>query len=110
MDGDVMAIVPLKQTVIVTKAGVSDGWGGTTPGGEVTHKARVSEQTEIVKNRLGEEVVSSMKIIFDKLPDIRYDDVITYTNELDVTIERNPLSIEPKRMFNGKPILTEVHV
>lgn len=105
-----MAIIPLKQTVIVTKPGTSDGWGGAVPGAKVMYKARVTDETKIVKNRLGEEAVSSMTIIFDKLPDIRYDDVITYTNELGDTIERTPLAIEPKRMLNGKPIITEVYV
>lgn len=105
-----MAIIPLKQTVIVTKPGTSDGWGGSVPGVSITYKVRVSERTEIVKNQVGEEAVSSMTIIFDKLPDIRYDDVITYTNELGDTIERTPLAIEPKRMLNGKPIITEVYV
>lgn len=105
-----MAIIALNQQVIVTKPGTSDGWGGTVPGVSITHKVRVSERTEIVKNQVGEEAVSSMTIIFNKLPDVRYDDVITYTNELGDTIERSPLAIEPKRMLNGKPIITEVYV
>ncbi|CAM2951652.1 hypothetical protein PASE110613_09120 [Paenibacillus sediminis] len=105
-----MAIIPLKQTVTVTKAGADSGWGHTDSGAVVMYKARVTEQTSVVINQFGAEAVSSMTIIFDKLPDVSYDDVITYTNELGVTIARKPLAIEPRRMLNGKPILTEVYV
>lgn len=105
-----MPLIPLKQTVSITKPGTDDGWGGTTPGVVVPYKARVSEETNVVTNQYGEEATTSLRIIFDKLPDVSYDDVITYTNELGVTVERKPVSIEVKRGINGKPLLTEVFV
>lgn len=105
-----MPIIPLKQSVIVTKPGVDDGWGHPAPGATFTAKVRVAEETRIVNNQFGAEVVSSMTVIFDKLPDVAYDDTLTYTNELGVTISRKPLSIEPRRGINGKPLLTEVFV
>lgn len=105
-----MAYIPLKQTVTVTKPGVDDGWGGATPGDVITYKARATEETNVVTNQYGEEATTSLRIILDKLPDVSYDDVITYTNELGVTVERNPVSIEVKRGLNGKPLLTEVFV
>lgn len=105
-----MAIIPLKQTIVVTKADGSDGWGGTVPGEEITFKARVTESTKIVTNKAGEEAVASLHILLDKLADISYDDVITYTNELDVTVTRGPLKIGVKRGIGGKAVLTEVFV
>jgi hypothetical protein len=105
-----MAIIPLKQAVKVTKPAINTGWGHAESGVEITLKARVVEEIRVVKNQVGEEVVSSMSAIFDKLPDITYDDVITFTNELGVTISRTPLSLEPRRGINGKPLLTEVYV
>ncbi|MEK3776851.1 hypothetical protein MHB85_20320 [Paenibacillus sp. FSL K6-4396] len=51
-----------------------------------------------------------MTILLDKLPDITYDDTITYTNELGVTIARKPVAIKPRRMLSGRPVLTEVNV
>lgn len=105
-----MAIIPLKQTVTVTKPGKDDGWGGKEPGAVVTYKARVSEETNVVTNQYGEEATTSLRIILDKLPDVSYDDVITYRNELGVKVERKPVSIEVKRGINGKPLLTEVFV
>lgn len=105
-----MPVIPLNQTVTVTKPGKDDGWGGSEPGAILTYKARVTEETNVVTNQYGEEATTSLRIILDKLPDVSYDDVITYTNELGVTVERNPVSIEVKRGLNGKPLLTEVFV
>ncbi|ANY67733.1 hypothetical protein BBD42_15610 [Paenibacillus sp. BIHB 4019] len=105
-----MAILPLKQTVTITKAGVSDGWGRTAAAEVITLKARVEETTKVVTNQAGEEAVADMRILLDKLAAIAYDDVITYVNELGVTIERRPIKIRPIRMFSGRAILTEVYV
>jgi len=107
-----MAIVPLKQTVYVRKliAGNNDGWGVEEYGEPIEYKARATEQVEKVMNQLGEEVTASVKILFDKLPDINYGDIVSYTNELGVKIERQPLSIRPIRMVNGKATLTAVHL
>lgn len=107
-----MAIVPLKQTVYVRKliTDTSDGWDVEEYGEPIEYKARATEQVEKVMNQLGEEVTASVKILFDKLPDISYDDIVSFTNELGVKIERQPLSIRPVRMVNGKPTLTAVHL
>ncbi|WP_340028999.1 hypothetical protein MHB71_05120 [Paenibacillus sp. FSL H7-0940] len=105
-----MPLVAMNQTITVTKAGASDGWGDKTDDVVVVYKARVTEQTKTVVNTFGEEAVSSMTILLDKLPDISYDDTITYTNELGVTIARKPIAIKPKRMYSGRPGLTEVNV
>ncbi|NOU98480.1 hypothetical protein [Paenibacillus planticolens] len=105
-----MALVPLKQTITVTKAGVTDEWGDVGPGDELTLKARVVEETKIITAASGKEAVTSLHIYLDKLADISYDDTITFTNENGVTVERKPLSIAVKRGFSSKPILTEVFV
>lgn len=106
----VMPLVAMNQTIIVTKAGASDGWGNNVDAAIVEYKARVTEETKTVVNNYGEEAVSSMSILLDKLPDISYDDTITYTNELGVTIKRKPVAIKPRRMLSGRPVLTEVNV
>lgn len=107
-----MAIVPLKQSAIVHKPASRNEWGETTPGTQVTLKCRADERVEYVRNpastTLGDEVVSNVQLLFDKMPDIRYDDVIEYANEIGVTVKRKPILIAPIRMLNGKPSLTEV--
>ena len=105
-----MAIVPLKQTAIIHKPGGKDDWGRDLPGETIVLKCRADERTEVVKNQLGEEVVSSVQLMFDKLPDISYDDTIEFTNELGVTVKRKPVNIEPIRAINGKPMLTAVYL
>ncbi|MET3658523.1 hypothetical protein [Sporosarcina psychrophila] len=115
MDGDVtVALIPLKQTVLVHKPETTNDWGETTSLPPITLKCRADEKVEYVKNfastTLNAEVLSSVQLLFNKLPDIRYDDVIEFTNELDVTVKRKPLLIEPIRMINGKPTLTAVYL
>ncbi|NHN31133.1 hypothetical protein [Paenibacillus agricola] len=110
-----MAIIPLKQTIQITPANGIDEWGEPAPGVPFTLKARVTETTKVVAtqsegNKTAEEAVATLRIILDKLADVSYDDVITYTNELDVTVARKPLKIEIKRMLSGKAIVTEVFV
>lgn len=107
-----MAIIPLKQTVTVRKLVKvdDDGWDEETWSEPITHKVRATEKVEIVMNALGEEKTASVKLLFDKLPDIAYTDEITYENELGVKITRTPLSIKPIRMVNGKSTLTAVHL
>lgn len=105
-----MALIPLKQTATVTKPGTMDNWGNGTPGEIITMKCRADETVKVIVNSLGKEVVSSVSLLFDKLPNITYDDVINYTNELGVAVERTPELIAPIRMINGKPALTEVHL
>lgn len=106
-----MALIPLKQSVTIIREGETDEWGEViTPPVLFTLKCRVDEDTKIVKNSIGDEVVAGLEIVFNKLPDIRMSDFIEYTNELDVTVKRTPIKIEPVRMVNGKPALTVVYL
>lgn len=105
-----MALIPLKQTVTVTSPASIDGWGEEVSGAAQVHKARVESDTRVVTNQHGNEAVTSLRIIFDKLPDISYNHAITYTNELGATVTRTPIRIEVKRGLNGKALLTEVYV
>ena len=104
-----MPMVPMKQSVTIKRKGELDEWGEGSAPTEFKLKCRVDELTQVVQNQLGNEVVSGLEILLDKLPDVRYDDVIEYTNELGVTIRRTPVKIEPVRMPNGKPTLTAVY-
>lgn len=104
-----MAVIPFKQTITLHKADASDDWGEYTTLPPITLKCRVDETTSVVKNQIGEEVVSGMTVWLDKLADVSYDDTIEYTNELGVTVKRKPIKIEPVRGINGKPIFTFVY-
>lgn len=105
-----MAIIPLKQKAFVRKyiADNNDGWATDDYAAPVEYAVRATERFEVVTNQLGEEVTASLKLMFDRMPDVGYDDMFSYTNELGHTIERKPISIKPTRMINGKPTLTSV--
>lgn len=116
-----MAVIPLKQTVTIRNLIVSnvDGWDTSEYGLPFTLKCRATETlktiesssvTDGLKKTVDESAVATLVLLFDKLPNINYDSEITFTNELGVTITRKPTLIQPIRMINGKPTLTEVHL
>lgn len=100
----------MKQTVTIRRPDGRDDWGNPIPGETYEYPCRVDEKTQVITNQYGEEAVSSAEIMLWKLVDIRYDDVIEFTNELGVTIKRKPVKIEPLRWFDGKPRYTVVYV
>ena len=109
MDDDIMAIIPMKDTATIKRQGAKDDWGNVTGEPvEFTLKCRADMVTTVVQNQLGEEVVSSATFMFDKLADVRSDDVISYTNELGVTVERTPVKIDYPKIT--KVVLTRVYV
>lgn len=105
-----MPIVPMKQAVEVAKPGARDDWGNTQPGVTLSYNCRAEETVETVTNQYGEEAVATVKLLFDKLADIRYDDTITYENEIGVTVARKPQRIEIIRWPSGKAAITKVYL
>lgn len=105
-----MAIIPLKQKASVRKyiADNNDGWATDDYAEPIEYAVRATERFEVVTNHLGEEVTASLKLMFDKMPDVGYNDMFSYTNELGHTIERKPISIKYTRMVSGKATLTSV--
>lgn len=110
-----MAILPMKQTVIIKRGGELDEWGNEIPETMFPLTCRVDEGSTLRTYRSvgmtnSEIVVATARIIFDKLVDIRETDSIVFTNELGQTFEKNPKEINVKRGVSGKPMLTEVIV
>lgn len=110
-----MAIVPLKNEVTIKRGGGVDDWGNPIAPVTFTLACRIDEGSKLTVSKTGglnnaETAVAEAKLLFDKLADIRYNDEISFTNELGVTITRKPMSINVKRMITGKPILTEVFI
>lgn len=110
-----MPIVPMKQTVIRKRGGGLDDWGNPLSPSESVLKCRVDEGSTLTRymsagTSSSETIVANARLLFDKLADIRYDDILVFTNELGNTIERKPKEINVKRNNVGKPIMTEVFV
>jgi hypothetical protein len=110
-----MALVPMNQTVTISRGGDGvDDWGNPLAPTTFTVACSVNEGSEVVQQLSGglnssETAIARAKILFDKLADIRYTDEISFTNELGETITRKPKEINVKRM-NGKPLITEVFI
>ncbi|WP_350303561.1 hypothetical protein [Bacillus pumilus] len=105
----------MRQTVTVKRlSDERDVWGNpATEAEEFTLKCRIDEGSIAVKTRSNsiiksEETVASARILLDRLADVRYTDIISYTNELGETMEKRPKEINPKRHIGGKAIMTEV--
>lgn len=88
-----MAIIPLKQRVVVTPVlrddegnPITDRWDRPITGEPFTLKCRFSQGTKLVRSAtgsggvhgtIGQEVVSLGEFIFDKHPNLTYDDKLT---------------------------------
>jgi hypothetical protein len=110
-----MPLIPLKQTITITRSGGVDEWGNTIPTETLTLACRVDEGSQLIVGKSEgttetKQVVAEAKITLDKLGDVRYTDTIAFTNELGETIERKPKQIDVKRLIGGKPALTVVYV
>ena len=105
-----MPIIPMNQTVTIHRPGGKDDWGRKIPGETIVLHCRAEETTEVITNQYGEEATATLKLYFDKLADIRYDDTIEYVNELGVAVSRKPQRIEVKRWLSSQPALTVVYV
>lgn len=102
---------PTPHTVIVYKPGEEDFWGDTIVEEIVlVIKCRVDEKTQVVKNRMGDEVVVGAEIMFRGLPNIDYDDKIEFINERGSSLKREPELIAPARKLNGKALYTSVYL
>ena len=110
-----MALVPMKQTVSIKReSGELNIYGKRANVETLTKKCRALEGSHVTEDKasaeVGKTVVVSLKLLFDKLAEITYDDEITYVNELGTTYAGKPKNITVRRDFAGKAVLTEVFV
>ncbi|WP_342537354.1 hypothetical protein [Sporosarcina sp. FSL K6-3508] len=101
---------PTPHTVTVYKPGEDDFWSNAGDAVVLIIKCRVDEKTQVVKNRMGDEVVVGAEIMFRGLPDIDYDDKIEFINERGNSLKREPELIAPARKLNGKALYTSVYL
>lgn len=110
-----MPIIPMRQIIQVSRDSSSElnRWGNPKAPKKFELKCRIDEGSNVVSSRTpgvvkGEEVVATARILIDKLADVKYQDVLSFTNELGETVQRKPKEINVRRNIGGKPILTEV--
>ncbi|PEF03391.1 hypothetical protein COM97_27000 [Bacillus thuringiensis] len=110
-----MAIVPMKQEIKKTRSsGELNAWGKPEKVETVVLKCRATEGSHTTTDRsskiVGATIVCELKLIFDKLADITYDDEISYVNEAETEFKGRPKNIKISRDLGGKPILTTVYL
>lgn len=109
------SFIPMRQEVTVIRAQtdengdlILDPWGKPIMGEPEMFKCRAREGTEIVEDTQGEQVVSRVSFLLDRLVRVNYADNLEYTNEIGITYTGKPKSIRVTRDFDGKAILTKV--
>ena len=115
-----MAIIPLKQTITITRVGELGDWGVPTGSSETfTLKCRIDEGSRMARTDLNvgggsginsEEVIEVTSILLNKYADVRYTDTITFTDAGGKLVTVRPIKISVISGLNGKPVLTEVIV
>lgn len=103
-------MIPLKQTVELTKAGGLDEWGQPVPGRTQTLKCRIDQASKAVKTQEGREVLSSAEILFKGLVAVNYGDALEWKDEAGNKHTMSPLTIAVIRDLAGKPVFTKVVV
>lgn len=102
--------VPLNNTVTISPFVDNDpDYNEPIYGTPYEAKCRVTNDTKLVRNRHGQEVVSTAQLLFNKLPRISISDKFDFIDENGVVYAYTPISLEPKRWLNGKAILTVVN-
>jgi hypothetical protein len=104
-----MSLIPLKETVIVEKAGSLDDWGRPTGVTTETFACRIDYQTEIVKNDKGEDVVSKATILIDGFAPVKTSDTVKWSDSYG-DHEAKPLSVSPLKDLLSKVLFTRVVV
>jgi len=106
-----MAWLPMKDTVTVTPIiGRDDDWNEPIYGDPVTLKCRIDEKQRVVKDRNGNEVVSSVTFYFDKFTDIKFESEIAWTMLNGTKRTANPIAIATHKHVSNKPLITVVNV
>ncbi len=103
-----MALIPLKNTVTIRSGGSVDAWGNPTYDSESTHKCRIDEKTELVRNQNGSEVVSNIQILIEKTVSVSYDDEISFKLADGKKVDDKPIAIGRLKDISGNVLFTAV--
>ncbi|SFH23044.1 hypothetical protein SAMN05660649_04369 [Desulfotomaculum arcticum] len=105
-----MALIPLNQSVKITKGGDLDEWGQPRPGRGMTLKCRIDQHSQLVKTQDGKEAVTSATILLNGLVTVNYSDLLEWKDETGNQYSLHPLTVAIVRDFTGKPLFTKVAV
>ncbi|MCW2278735.1 hypothetical protein [Heliophilum fasciatum] len=103
-------MIPLKQTVSITKGGELDAWGVPAAGIQTAYKCRIDEKTDRIQGPNGGEVQTTADILIKGLVQIGFSDAIEWVDESGLAYVKSPLVVQVIRDLGGKPLFTKVTV
>jgi hypothetical protein len=105
-----MALIPLKDSIIVITGGALDEWGVSAVGVSTTYKCRIDEGTRLTRNQNGDEVVTTTQVLINGGVAVDYDDEFTWTDSSGVQRTRKPIRISAIKDFSSRVLFTEVEL
>ncbi|MBC9786306.1 hypothetical protein H1S01_17750 [Heliobacterium chlorum] len=103
-------MIPMKQTVAIRKAGELDIWGKPSFGEPTVYPCRIDASNKRVQQSNGQEATSCATILIKGLVPVSLSDQIEWSDEIDQTYSKTPVTIAIIRDFSGKPLFTQVVV
>lgn len=103
-----MALIPLPDKITIKKATGVDSWGKPIYGQSFDYNCRIEEGSQQIVDQHGNTIMATFKIYFEGVVDVQYADKISFTNELNQTIERSPAKIQLIKFLDGTVWFTVV--
>ncbi|MBA4542892.1 hypothetical protein H1164_08255 [Thermoactinomyces daqus] len=103
-----MALIPLPDKITIKKATGVDSWGKPIYGEEIDYNCRIEEGSQQIVDQHGNTIMTTFKIFLEGAVDVQYVDKISFTNELNQTVERSPAKIQLIKFIDGTAVLTVV--
>lgn len=107
-----LGFLPMPHKVTIETAGELDAWGIATAGKSTTVNARVSYNTkkEEITLASGESITFTARALLEGLPEVEYEDYITFTDERGKSFRKQPIEVDYKFDLSGSPVAVSVTV
>ena len=100
-------MIPVKDTLIVEKAGTLDDWGRPTGSTTETFKARIDYIDKVVKDMNGKDVLSTATILIKGVALVSTNDKVKWSDAYGEH-EAYPISVSPIKDLANKILFTKV--
>lgn len=109
-----LGFVPMPHTVIISKASQLDDWGipvaDIKTSVKVACKISYNSNNEAISVASGEQVRYTARILCEGIPQVDYDDVISWSDDFGNVHNKPPLEIDYKHDLSGNPVALRVVV
>lgn len=109
-----LGFVPMPHTVSITKSGRLDDWGipvaDSNESVKVACKISYNSNNEAIAVASGEQVRYTARILCEGIPQVDYDDLITWSDDFGNVHSKPPLEIDYKHDLSGSPVALRVVV